>query len=251
MVGILDQSNLLVLFRLIAAHMIAEWMFRLDFWKHLKTSEKWLSKRQLLKGAAAGVLTYLCAGSWSSIWLLLVIFISRVGIDGWRYKKEKTILFLTFKQIVHLFVFTGCWIGLVGVKMADIITILASITSNAGLWVVSLSYIIVTWPAGIWIGKITEPWRKELGKAVFQGLEKAGLWLGRLERILILTFVLLDHYDAIGFLIAAKSIFRFGEIKSSKDRKEAEYILIGTMLSFVIAILIGILATWLLKQLQA
>jgi hypothetical protein len=134
--------------------------------------------------------------------------------------------------------------------MTDIITLLDSIISNAKLWTVGLSYIIVTWPAGVWIGRVTEPWRKELDQQKFQGLAKAGLWMGRLERILILTFVLFDHYDAIGFLIAAKSIFRFSEISSSKDRKEAEYILIGTLLSFVVAIFIGIFTTWILKQFQ-
>jgi hypothetical protein len=139
---------------------------------------------------------------------------------------------------------------LVETSISDIVKILISITSNTKLWTLSLAYITVIWPAGLWLGKITEPWRKELDKSRFQGLEKAGLWIGRLERILILTFVLLNRYEAIGFLIAAKSILRFSEIKSSNDRKEAEYILVGTMLSFVFAILIAVLTTWLLKQLK-
>ncbi len=36
----------------------------------------------------------------------------------------------------------------------------------------------------------------------------------------------------MGFFIAAKSIFRFGELKDHENRMEAEYITIGTMLSF-------------------
>jgi hypothetical protein len=63
-----------------------------------------------------------------------------------------------------------------------------------------------------------------------------------LERILILTFVLIDQFAGIGFLIAAKSILRFGDIKNKENRKEAEYILLGTMISFIIAIAIGIIA---------
>lgn len=249
MIEIFDQNDLLILFRLIAAHMIAEWVFGLAFWKRLQSEERWLSKRQLLQGAAAGVLTYTWAASWNSIWLPLIIFIARVGIDGWKFKKEDTVLPLMVKQIGHLIVIAGCWIVLVSMGIKDIIVILCSITSNTKLWAVSLSYITVIWPAGVWIGKITEPWRKELDQKKFQGLAKAGLWLGRLERFLILTFVFLNRYEAIGFLIAAKSIFRFSEINTSKDRKEAEYILIGTMFSFVVAILMGIFATWLLKQL--
>lgn len=68
-------------------------------------------------------------------------------------------------------------------------------------------------------------------------LENAGRLIGVLERLLVLTFVLLDQYEAVGFLIAAKSILRFKE----GDRKTTEYVLIGTMLSFAIAIGVGIL----------
>jgi hypothetical protein len=44
------------------------------------------------------------------------------------------------------------------------------------------------------------------------------------------------------FLLAAKSIFRFGDLKKVKDRKLTEYVLIGTLLSFGIAILVGLIA---------
>ncbi|MFO7902720.1 MAG: hypothetical protein R6U98_08675, partial [Pirellulaceae bacterium] len=52
--------------------------------------------------------------------------------------------------------------------------------------------------------------RDEVGDVGTEGLFRAGLWIGRLERVLILTFFLLQRFEAIGFLIAAKSIFRFG-----------------------------------------
>ena len=54
-------------------------------------------------------------------------------------------------------------------------------------------------------------------------------------------FIITNHFEAIGFLLAAKSIFRFGDLKEAKDRKLTEYVLIGTLLSFGIAILIGLL----------
>ena len=61
-----------------------------------------------------------------------------------------------------------------------------------------------------------------------------------LERFLTLTFILLNQYAAIGFLLAAKSVFRFGELKNPTDRKKTEYILIGTLLSFALTIIVGI-----------
>ena len=42
MIGMFDQSDFLILFRLIAAHMIAEWVFGLAFWKHVQSVESWL-----------------------------------------------------------------------------------------------------------------------------------------------------------------------------------------------------------------
>jgi hypothetical protein len=43
-----------------------------------------------------------------------------------------------------------------------------------------------------------------------------------------MLLLLIDQPGGIGFLFAAKSILRFGEIKDSQHRKMAEYILIGT-----------------------
>ena len=67
-------------------------------------------------------------------------------------------------------------------------------------------------------------------------LEKAGRLIGNLERILALVFVLLNQYPAIGFLIAAKAILRFKDTSTAKT----EYVLIGTLLSFGVAILAGV-----------
>jgi hypothetical protein len=53
--------------------------------------------------------------------------------------------------------------------------------------------------------------------------------------------VISGHWEAIGFMLAAKSIFRFGDLKDSKDRKLTEYVLIGTMISFGTAIVIGVI----------
>ena len=50
-----------------------------------------------------------------------------------------------------------------------------------------------------------------------------------MERILVMLLVLMEQPNGIGFLIAAKSILRFGEIKDANQRKVAEYIIIGVM----------------------
>jgi hypothetical protein len=67
-------------------------------------------------------------------------------------------------------------------------------------------------------------------------LERAGRWIGTIERTMTMVLVLLQQYTAIGFIIAAKSVLRYNDSKTGKT----EYVLIGTLLSFGIALLIGI-----------
>jgi len=74
-----------------------------------------------------------------------------------------------------------------------------------------------------------------------QSLPAAGKYIGILERLFIFAFVILNQWSAIGFLITAKSVFRFGDLSRAKDRKLTEYILIGTLLSFGLAIFTGLI----------
>ena len=67
----------------------------------------------------------------------------------------------------------------------------------------------------------------------------SGELIGWLERGLILVFVIMSQYEAIGFVIAAKSILRFSE--ASKGDEKSEYVLTGTLLSLAIALCLGIL----------
>ena len=68
-----------------------------------------------------------------------------------------------------------------------------------------------------------------------EGLPGAGRMIGLLERGLAFTFILVGQLEAVGFLLAAKSILRFGAIR--EDRAASEYVLIGTLASFTWAIL--------------
>ena len=71
-------------------------------------------------------------------------------------------------------------------------------------------------------------------------LENAGAYIGMLERLFVFAFIITNHWEGVGFLIAAKSVFRFGDLSKAKDRKLTEYILIGTLLSFGLAIIFGL-----------
>jgi hypothetical protein len=64
-----------------------------------------------------------------------------------------------------------------------------------------------------------------------------GRAIGALERAIALTLVLLGQYGALGLIVAAKSLARF---KALEDREFAEYFLIGTLGSLLLALLGGV-----------
>lgn len=244
----MNTNDLLLLFRLLAAHMTGEWIFQAEVWQKIKSSGKFFSRQQLLQAGVMAILGYLLAAQWLAFWLPPALFCIRLAVGYYTYKGKKPVLFMILKQILYLVLLVGLWLLLTKTGIKMVFSYLHPVISHTRTWLLLLSYMAVMGPIGILIGKITEPWRKELDLTRIKGLEKAGLWMGRLERMLILTFVLVDQYQAIGLLIAAKSILRFSEIKSSKDRKEAEYILIGTMLSFAFGISMGIAVSWLFNK---
>ncbi len=76
------------------------------------------------------------------------------------------------------------------------------------------------------------------------GLKNGGKLIGQLERLLILILIYIGQPIGIGFLIAAKSILRFEE---AKKHKVAEYVIIGTLLSFTLAIMFSSVAVWVMS----
>jgi len=72
-----------------------------------------------------------------------------------------------------------------------------------------------------------------------RSLTNAGRLIGITERLLTLLLVIVQQYGAIGLIIAAKSILRFN------NPERNEYVLIGTLLSFGIAIGLGVLFVYI------
>ena len=75
---------------------------------------------------------------------------------------------------------------------------------------------------------VPNPVADEQGKEV-----AAGKYIGILERILILTLTVTGNISAISVVFAAKSIARFSELS---NKQFAEYYLVGTLLSFLLAL---------------
>lgn len=109
------------------------------------------------------------------------------------------------------------------------------------VWIFITGVVLLTKPTSIIIKNIISIWMPESKNKEDNSLQNAGNYIGILERLFVFCFIITNHFEAIGFLLAAKSIFRFGDLKEAKDRKLTEYVLIGTLLSFGIAILVGLL----------
>lgn len=102
-----------------------------------------------------------------------------------------------------------------------------------------ISLLILLKPANILILQILRFCKLgDLSDSENSGNFHAGALIGYLERGLILLFVLLSQYDAIGLLIAAKSILRFSE--ASSGNVKSEYVLSGTLLSLAASLSMGL-----------
>jgi hypothetical protein len=94
--------------------------------------------------------------------------------------------------------------------------------------------LFLTSPAAIFIRIIIAKWiPQEKGSLkMTASLQDAGKFIGILERLMIYLFICTHHFEAVGFLLAAKSIFRFGDLREAHDLKLTEYVLIGTLVKF-------------------
>lgn len=102
-------------------------------------------------------------------------------------------------------------------------------------WITAL--LIIHKPANIAIAKLLLIYKpKEDNKDKKQD-NNAGRFIGTLERIIILIFISIGQYSAIGLVLTAKSIARYDRI--SKEKDFAEYYLLGTLISTAIVIIIS------------
>lgn len=69
---------------------------------------------------------------------------------------------------------------------------------------------------------------------------RAGRWIGILERLLIYVLVIAGQAAAAGIVVAAKSILRYPEISAKPQRIAPEYVLIGSLASWLLAFAAGV-----------
>lgn len=229
---------MIILIKLILVHLLGDFVLQPKSWVKEKEKKKAKSLKLYLHFLIHGLLILLVF--WNlQYWLLaLGVMLIHGLIDiaklYFQKKNNKTSWFV-IDQALHLISIFILWLVWTDTNLEISLWL-----ESTSLWIYVTALLFLTSVSGILIQVLLTKWSTSINDGKNQSLDNAGKYIGILERLFVFTFVILGRWEAIGFLLAAKSVFRFGDLKESKDRKLTEYILIGTLLSFGIAILIGI-----------
>ncbi|TVZ46453.1 uncharacterized protein DUF3307 [Olleya sp. Hel_I_94] len=234
---------MLLVLKLVLAHAIGDFVLQPDQWVKDKTIKKHKSKylyfHVLIHALALLILLQFNANYWIGI---VSIVVSHYIIDVIKLNLTKKInprLLFILDQIAHLIV-----IAIVALTYTQYSFDINTLYSKNVLALL-LSLIAITSIASVIMRLVMSKWILDEDDAN-DSLEKAGKYIGILERLFVFGFIIINQWSAIGLLIAAKSVFRFGDLSKAKDRKLTEYILIGTLLSFGIAISVGLLYNFII-----
>jgi len=223
--------------KLLLAHLLGDFLLQPTSWVLDKESNKHRSKYLYIHTLLHGILAWILVGEMAFGWFALLLALSHGFIDFLKlqFQKKKTKRnWFVIDQILHLIII------LIIVSLYQNLIIDFTLFNNQ-FWILITGILFLTKPTSIIIKNIISIWTPESNNKNDDSLENAGNYIGILERLFVFSFIVTGHFEAIGFLLAAKSIFRFGDLKEAKDRKLTEYVLIGTLLSFGIALLVGLL----------
>lgn len=220
---------------LIAAHFIADYFLQPD----KMVRNKRLPLMLILHGAIHAGTTWLLLQLWHNWQAPLSVFLLHTIIDLIKQRQgEESITTFITDQTAHLF--TLLMLAMLLSRGANGATFTGfgyqAIIGFAG-------FIATVRGAGFLIALVT----KEIisrNNLKLDGLQNGGTIIGQLERGLIFLLFLAGQPESIGFLIAAKSILRF---EGTKIHRQAEYILVGTLLSFSAATAISSLTMWAMQ----
>ncbi len=160
----------------------------------------------------------------------------RKGEDSW--------LYFLGDQALHLLGITAAFLVLDKTVYPGVLEAIGHYWSTPSLFMVTAFFIFIIFGGSYFIGLICKGFLDQVKKREKPGIEKAGRYLGMIERSLVLTAVLIGRVEFIGYIFAAKSIARYPEMK--EETRFVEYYLIGTLTSISMAFFGGLLLKHLL-----
>jgi hypothetical protein len=228
---------MIVFVKLLLAHLAGDFLLQPRAWvveKEKKRLGAWqLYAHALLHSLLAALLVF------RKDFLLWALFLGSVHllIDAAKllFQKKSKRAWFFIDQAAHLIsLFAIClWYSGTFFSINNILT--------NDFWLLTTALVFLTKPCSFAIKIFISKWTPFTGEGADGSLQNAGKYIGMIERLFVFGFVVGGQWEAIGFLITAKSVFRFGDLKEAKDRKLTEYILIGTLASFGLAILAGVI----------
>ena len=226
---------MILILKLVLAHLLGDFVLQPARWVVAKEEKKLKAWQLYVHTLLHGVLTMLLVWDIRFLFPAIVITLSHGIVDAAKLivQRESTKrVWFVVDQFTHLTIIVAVWLT-VEKPVFDI-----EFSAKHLLIITALTFI--TTPASVIIKTLISQWTPA-NDANTESLQNAGKFIGILERLIVFTFAISDNWEAIGFLIAAKSVFRFGDLKDAHDLKLTEYVLIGTLLSFGVAIAAGLL----------
>ncbi|WP_149276074.1 DUF3307 domain-containing protein [Pareuzebyella sediminis] len=223
--------------KLLLAHLIADFILQTNRWVLHKETNKVKSRYLYFHVVFHFLVTMLLLWDLSYWKMVLFIAVSHYVIDLTKLYvtplfRLKSIPFF-LDQFLHLIILYAC------AYATNFTEHTLSLIQNID-WALVTAIVFVSFPSAIIMGKLLEAMSDKI-ELDHKSLPNAGKYIGIIERLFVLLFIILGRWEAIGLLIGAKSVFRFNDLKESNNRKLTEYILIGTLLSFGLAVITGII----------
>lgn len=237
-----EEGNLLI--RLLLAHLLSDFVFQ-TLW--MVENKKWYSWGLVTHIIVTMLTVFILTGMVKAMLIIgvthYIIDVSKTQLTK-RYPDKRFFLFV-IDQAAHIVIIFLAWAWELG-KMEELYMSFKDLLSDYNISLVMIGYVFCIWPSAYIVKFAVQNLLNAgyFGKEDSEKIQHGGKWIGQFERVLIFTFVLLSEYSAIGFLITGKSIIRFAD----KEQMKSEYVLVGTLLSFMLAILAGVLVNWLLVK---
>ncbi|MBB6369915.1 hypothetical protein HNP36_000968 [Chryseobacterium shigense] len=221
------------------AHLLGDFILQPNSWVADKERRKLKSPYLYLHILIHIVLSFIFLWNTDLWWVSLLVGITHFIIDASKLifqtvKNKKRWFFID--QMLHILVIAG--ISFYSKEFNF------DFLQNQNVLKIVMAALFLTTPASIFIKILLSSWTpvpETQSSLQTESLSSAGKYIGILERLLVFTFIMVNHWEGVGFMVAAKSVFRFSDLAQAKQRKLTEYVLIGTLLSFGLAVLTGIL----------
>jgi len=228
----------------IIAHLLADFTFQSPDMAKGKLESGFRSKSLKWHILIVFILSWILSFQWQFVVASAVIAILHWIIDGLKKmlsSKNKLAKYSFFiDQTLHFLVILWCVI--LYIHFFDVPANMQLPLRNYMLLII-LGFLLCTKPANIFIGEVLKVYHIQFNDS--DSIQNAGKLIGNCERIISLALILNGQFEAVGFILAGKSILRYKDTQTPKT----EYVLIGTLLSFGIAIIIGIAIPFLNKLL--